>query len=332
MTWILFILTAGIIVVAGARLALYGDIVAERSGLGRTLFGLIVVAATTSLPELFTGISSSAIHRLPDIAIGDIVGSCMFNLLILSIMDVVSGRAPVSSLAHQGHTLSIGLGMILVSLVGIAMAAGPVLPAWGWISPVTPVLVLVYLSAVRLTLRYERRRRAGAPAPETDARHGHITTRSAMTHYAIMAVIVVVAALFLPGLGARIAAETGMGQAFVGSLFIAATTSLPEVVVSLAAVRLGAVELALGNVLGSNLFNMLILALDDALYTAGPIFGAAHPSHIVSIMATMAMYGALLVGITYQAMRKLLMLAWDTAAIGGLYVAAILLLYLLRAR
>ncbi len=69
-------------------------------------------------------------------------------------------------------------------------------------------------------------------------------------------------------------AQTGLGEAFVGSLFIAITTSLPEIVVSLAAVRIGAVDLGIGNVLGSNLFNLLILGLDDVFYRQGPLMAA----------------------------------------------------------
>ena len=81
---------------------------------------------------------------------------------------------------------------------------------------------------------------------------------------------VVAAALWLPQLGSELARQTGLGEAFVGSLFIAITTSLPEIVVSLAAVRIGALDLGIGNVLGSNLFNLLILGLDDVFYNDVP--------------------------------------------------------------
>ena len=142
--------------------------------------------------------------------------------------------------------------------------------------------------------------------------------------------MVVAAASSLPRLGERIAAETGLGQAFVGNLFIALATSLPEVVVSLGAVRLGAVDLAFGNVLGSNIFNMLILGVDDIFYAPGPILAAAHPSHLVSVFAVVAMYAILLVGLTYQAIRKRLVLAWDTAGILVVYAVTLTLLYALR--
>ncbi len=331
MTWLLFLLTAGVTVLAGARLAFYGDIIAEKSGLGRTWIGLVLIAATTSLPELFTGISSTMVFALPDIAVGDIVGSCMFNLVILSIMDIVGGRTPISARAHQGHAISIGLGLLLTTVVGMIVAAGSAIPTIGWIGAGTPVLLAAYLFTVRITFVYERRRVSREAAEIAQERqYDRITLRAALSRYSFAAIFVVAAASFLPQLGERIATETGLGQAFVGNLFIAITTSLPEVVVSLAAVRMGAVDLAFGNVLGSNIFNIFILALDDIFYTRGPILVAAHPSHLISLFAVVAMYAILLTGLTYQAIKKRLVLAWDAAGILVIYALTLVLLYSAR--
>ncbi|MDH5628074.1 MAG: sodium:calcium antiporter [Candidatus Krumholzibacteria bacterium] len=328
----MFIATAGVTIFAGTRLAYYGDIIAEKSGLGRTWIGLVLIAATTSLPELFTGISSTLVFKLPDIAVGDILGSCMFNLVILSIMDIVGGKTPISARAHQGHALTIGLGLLLMTIVGFSMAAGWALPVLGWIGLGTPVLLAVYLFTVRISFIFERRRTEQQAAElAEERRYDLVSLRTALSRYAVNALVVVVAASFLPRLGERIAVETGLGQAFVGNLFIAITTSLPEIVVSLAAVRLGAVDLAFGNVLGSNIFNMCILALDDIFFAPGPILAAADPSHLLSVFAVVAMYAMLLVGLTYQALRKRLVLAWDTAGILVVYIVTLALLYLARA-
>lgn len=126
----------------------------------------------------------------------------------------------------------------------------------------------------------------------------------------------VAAALWLPRLGAELARQTGLGQAFVGSLFVAITTSLPEIVVSLAAVRIGALDLGIGNVLGSNLFNLLILGLDDAFYRQGCLLADAGASHSVAVVAIAMRNGLFLIGLTYKVMTKGFALAWDTGAIG----------------
>jgi cation:H+ antiporter len=130
-------------------------------------------------------------------------------------------------------------------------------------------------------------------------------------------------------LGAELARQTGLGEAFVGSLFVAITTSLPEIVVSLTAVRIGALDLGIANVLGSNLFNLLILGLDDLFYRQGPLMADAGASHSISVVAIVMMNALFLIGLTYKVMTKRFLVTWDSAAIGGVYVVAVALAYLL---
>lgn len=330
MTWFAFLGTALVIVFAGARLARYGDILGEKIGLGRSWIGVVLLATTTSLPELFTGFSAVTLSGAPDIAVGDVLGSCMFNLLILSLMDAVQPE-PISARAHQGHALSIGFGLVLVGIAGLGLLGGARIPAVGAVGMYTPILIALYLVAMRLIFAYERQRRAKETAEVAqELLYAHIPFRAAVLHYAGAAVVVIAAALWLPQLGAEIARETGLGQAFVGSLFIAITTSLPEITVSLTAVRIGALDLGIANVLGSNLFNLLILALDDLFYHQGPLLAAVDDVHNVSVLAVVIMNALFLVGLTYKALHKRFIVAWDTGALAAVYAVAIALSYLLR--
>jgi cation:H+ antiporter len=330
MVFLQFFAVAMVIVLAGTRLARYGDVLGEKSPLGRSWIGLVLLAATTSLPELFTGFASTALSPLPDIAVGDVLGSCMFNLLILSMLDAVQPE-PLTARAHQGHALSIGFGLLLVGIAGMGLVQGagaPSILSVGWYSP---VLIGLYFVSMRVVFKHQRQLRAkDTREVAEELQYARITTRQAITHYSIAAAVVVAAALWLPELGAEVARQTGLGEAFVGSLFIAMTTSLPEVVVSIAAARIGALDLGIANVLGSNLFNLWILGLDDIFYRAGPLLANVDASHGISIAAIVAMYGVFLVGLTYRAMTKRFVVNWDTGAIAGVYVLAILLSYLLR--
>jgi cation:H+ antiporter len=330
MIWLQFLGTALVIVLAGMRLARYGDVLGEKSGLGRSWIGLVLVAATTSLPELFTGFGATALAPLPDIAVGDVLGSCMFNLLILSLMDAVQPE-PLSTRAHQGHALSIGFGLVLIGIAGLGLLGNSQVPAIGWVGLYSPVLIVVYLVSMRVIFTHERQRRARETHEVAEELHyAAIPMRSAALHYAGAAVFVVGAALWLPRLGAELARQTGLGEAFVGSLFIAITTSLPEIVVSLAAVRIGAIDLGIANVLGSNLFNLLILGLDDVFYRQGPLLAAADPSHAVAVLGVVMMNALFLIGLTYRVMTKRFAVAWDTGTMAAVYVSAVLFLYVLR--
>lgn len=330
MIWIQFLATALVIVVAGVHLARYGDVLGEKTGLGRSWVGVVLLAATTSLPELFTGFGATALAALPNIAVGDVLGSCMFNLLILSFMDAIQPE-PLSTRAHQGHALSIGFGLVLIGIAGFGLLAGSQLLAVGWIGLSSPALILVYFVSMRVIFTHEQHRRARETQEVAEElQYAAIPLRTAILHYTGAAVLVVGAALWLPRLGAELARQTGLGEAFVGSLFIAITTSLPEIAVSLAAVRIGAIDLGIGNVLGSNLFNLLILGLDDVFYRQGPLLAGADASHSVAIVAVVIMNALFLIGLTYRVMTKRFAVAWDTGAIAAVYVAAVSLAYLLR--
>jgi cation:H+ antiporter len=324
-----FAATALVIVVAGARLARYGDVLGEKSGLGRSWIGVVLLAATTSLPELFTGFGATALATLPDIAVGDVLGSCMFNLLILSLMDALQPE-PLSARAHQGHALSIGFGLLLIGVAAVGLITGDRVPTIGWVGLYSPVLIALYFVAMRVIFAHERHRRARETQEVAEElQYGETTLRSTVVHYTLAALAVVAAALWLPRLGAELAQQTGLGEAFVGSLFVAITTSLPEIVVSLAAVRIGAVDLGIANVLGSNLFNLLILGLDDVFYRPGPLLADAGPGHGVTVVAIVMMNALFLIGLTYKVMTKRFVVTWDTGAIAAVYVMAVVLTYVM---
>jgi len=327
--WLQFILCTAIILFSGTKLSKYGDIIAEKTGLGKTWIGVILMASVTSLPELVTGVSSAAIFGLPDIAAGDVLGSCMFNLLIVALLDAISGPSPISTKAHQGQVLTAGFGILMLGMVSFSLFGGNRIPALGWVGAYTPAIVLVYLMAMRTVFSYEKKRLAEFIREMAEAaKYGHITEARAYTMYGLNAALTIGAAIYLPHVGEKIAEITGFGQTFVASVFIALSTSLPEVVVSVAAVKIGAVDLAFGNILGSNLFNLAILALDDLFFTKGPILSHVNGSHLVSAIAAITMTAIIVIGLTYRISKKRFLFAWDALGILVVYLLATFALYL----
>jgi cation:H+ antiporter len=331
MLWVQFAAATAVIVFAGANLSKYGDVIAEKTGLGRTWIGVILLASVTSLPELITGISSVAIFNLPNIAIGDVLGSCMFNILIIALLDALSGPAPISAKAHQGQVLAAAFGILLLGVVSISTAAGAKVPTIGWIGAYSFVFLIIYALAMRLVFLFEKRRSAELIHELAEAaRYEKITLRTALLVYAGNAVLVMGAATYLPHLGDQIAEVTGLGRSFVGSIFIALTTSLPELVVSIAALRIDAADLVFGNLLGSNLFNIGILALDDILYLKGPLLAEVSDAHIVTADAAIVMTAIAVIGLTYRASKKRFFFAWDSIAIATVYGLAVAVMFLMR--
>jgi Ca2+/Na+ antiporter len=331
LTWSLFILCAAVILVAGTQLSRYGDVIADMTGLGRTWIGVVLLASVTSLPELITGFSSTAIFRVPDIAMGDIAGSCMFNLVIIAMLDALHSPAPISARVHQGQVLSASFGIVLLGLVSLSIILGEMLPVIGWVSVLSILFAGIYLLAMRIIFTYEQRRLVEEFVAEmaTEAEARHPSSVRVYGLFTLNAVLIVGAALYLPGLAAELAGSTGLGQTFFGTIFVALSTSLPEVVVSIAALRIGAIDMAVGNIFGSNLFNIGILALDDLFYTPGPLLAAIETSHSIAVMAAMIMTAIAIVGLTYRSDSKRLFVAWDALGIVVVYALASAALYLM---
>lgn len=329
--WVGLILCTLVIVYAGTRLSKYGNIIAEKTGLGGTWIGVVLLASVTSLPELVTGISSVTYAGVPDIAIGNAIGACVFNMLVLAILDAIYRPMPVLTKAHQGNILSAGFGIFLLSMVAIGLVLGNRIFPLGWIGLYTPLLVLIYLFAMKLVYQYERKQvLVFIKEMAVELKYEDISMKTAILKFSVNAVFVIVAAVFLPKVGEGIAESTGLGQTFVGSIFIAIVTTIPEVVVSIAAVRIGAIDLAMGNLFGSNIFNILILAIDDFFFIKGPILSLVNQNHIISALFAIAMTSTAIIGLTYRAEKRTLFLALDSIVIILLYMANLLSLYMLK--
>lgn len=332
--WIEFAVCAGVILYSGSRLSIYGDQIAEKTGLAKGWIGLVLLATVTSLPELITSISAVTLNDLPSMAVSGTVGSCMFNMMVIALLDVLSKNRPVSNLVHDGHLLSCGFGILMLGLVAIDIGFGQYFPIMTWLNSsgsISILFLVVYLLAMRLIYEYEKVRLSevsGELAQSSNA--GDLSLRKAAAFFAINSMVIVIAACFLPGLGEQIAKQTGWGESFIGSSLIAVTTSLPEITVSVTAARMGSFDMAVANLLGSNLFNVAILAITDFCYIKGPLLRAVEPINSSTAICAMMALAIVVIGLTYRSQKKFLFLAGDAIAISVVYLMANVILFLAR--
>ncbi|MDP1747483.1 MAG: sodium:calcium antiporter, partial [Bacteroidota bacterium] len=242
-----FILCAAVIIISGSRLSKYGDLLADMMGWGKMFVGLILMATITSMPELMTGISSIVIVDAPNLAVGDIVGSCAFNILIISVMDLFyDSKKPLTSVAQTGHVIAASFGIIMLTMVAFAILMPGIFGKIAWIGGFSILFLILYFIAMRTLFLYVKKQ----PVAKEKERSYPLTLKQVVCKYAVNATFVIIAALGLPYFGKHLAAASGLGQSFFGTLFIAASTSLPELVVSVAAIRMGTIDLAVGNIFG----------------------------------------------------------------------------------
>lgn len=320
--WLQLAAAAAIILGASWFLAKSADVIAFKTGLGRSFVGVVLLATATSLPELGTGVSAIALLDEPDLALGDAFGSNLFNLLIIGLLDLYWRDGPV--LTKVGPTAAIvgALGIAVIGLAALALLVhGATTAMSGWhIGPPSAALLAMFLLAMLLIYRSGQAEGQAEGGEEYES--GSLA--GAFLRYLVSAALVVGAAVWLANSGDRIAEAMGWEASFVGTQFLAFSTSLPELAASFAAIRLGAPELAIGNILGSNVFNMgFVLFLDDVAFADGAIWTVASDVHVLTAVFAMFMTALVITAITLRPRgRPVRFITYEGAALIGLYAAA----------
>ncbi len=317
---LIFLLSATIIVIAGTKLSHYGHRLADQTGLGGLWIGVVFMAAATSLPEVFTT-ASAAILEAPDLAAGDLLGSCMANMLTLGIIDQLYRHRRVWEQAAFGHALVASLAMVLTALTGLFILLRSELAVWE-VGIDSLALITLYILGMRIVYRQEdveRRQKEHLHATEAEAvaadqvSAGPQELRRSVIGFALSALGILAAAPALAWSAERIAELTGITQTFIGTSLLAITTSMPELVTAIAAVRLGAFDLAVGNLFGSNAFNMATLFFADVAYRQGPLLSSVSPAHALTALWAILLMNVGLMGIIYRAEKRYYLIEPDSA-------------------
>ena len=318
MVWIKFVICVLIIFFAGQKVAKYGDIIAERTGLGRVWIGLIAVAVITSLPELFTGISAVTLLDAPDLTIGDLIGVNTFNLVNLALLDIVHRNGTILSATSPTHRLTAWFSLLLVLVVAISIYTSTQFHPMtlGWIGWYTPAIIILYLLSVRQIFHFDRRQ---SSTQEITVYSDEVSSGRVYLYFGISAVFIIGAGIWLAAIGDEIAQATGWGQSFVGSLFLAFTTTLPEITVSLAALRIGAIDLAIANMIGSNLFNLTIIPINDLIYVKSPVLAGVSEGHLITAATVMVMTLLFIAGLRFKP-RRFWRLSWWNCALIAIFI------------
>jgi cation:H+ antiporter len=324
-TWALFLelAVAGLIVIlAASRLTKLADRLATRLNLGSGWIGLILLATVTSLPEVVTGSTAVAIGNA-DMALAAIFGSCSFNVVLIVLLNAVMGGGSLLGRAHGSHAVTSSFGLVLMALALLSMTIidkyAPNLALASTIEWVCCGLIAItYLTAMRMTYRFERG--LLPDEPPTSAAGTFVTQDGGAGHGKVVALaaILVTAAWWLTRCGDILSTHEiealgrPLGATFVGAAFLACATSLPEVATCVAAVRLGNLDLALGNIFGSNMFNIFVIPMLKLVSVGSgqPLLLAGADFHFTQNLIT-GLLPILLTGIAvgalaYRSRRRLL--------------------------
>jgi len=331
--WLLFIVLSVVVYSAGGRLTYYGDVLGEKWSVERSFIGLILLSTVTSLPEVATSLSSILLVNSPDLALGNVLGSNLFNIFIIPVLALLY-RDTFLNKSDIRHSATGNLVLIIYAMVGMALSLRIVqwnTPTILHMSPFSLAIFLTALIGIYVIFTEEQ-------IPDTEGSLEDVQLYSdfgelkATVLFILCAIAVIGAGAGLAVIGKTLSQHTGLGESFFGTLFFAFVTSLPEVVVSWMALKqLEAVNLAMGNIMGSCLFNLGIIFIFDLASTSLPVFVAAGASHLVSVYAGVIMIAltsyAILVRQRNPADR---FFSYEMVTLSSVYLFAVYIMYLLR--
>lgn len=325
-----FLMSAGVIVVAGSFLTRFADKIGEETGLGRILAGSILLASATSLPELMVDINALRIDT-PDLAVGDLFGSSLFNLLILATLDFSfpsSFRRTAFSSDFLHHSLAAVLSILLTAIAGLGILVHLNVEVFG-IGPFTWALLVTYLFGLRLIFfdrKIDTSIQDAAPSTPLLQLIQRKSLQRALLGYITSSTFILLAAPYLIEAADQIAKISGLGHTFIGTTLVALSTSLPELVATLAAIRMGAPDLALGNIFGSNTFNMVLLIPLDLIYSK-PILSSVRTVHAITAFCVVAVTSVAVLGHLYRKKDRLRFAEPSSEVIVALIVLSLYLIF-----
>ena len=321
MVWVEFIVSAAVIVLAATQLAKYGDVIAVRTRLGGMVIGLLLLAGATSLPEVLTTVSSLS-QGVPNLAAGNLLGSNMFNMVLLAVIDLAAQNQRVLRKAALKHALSGSLAVLMIAMVVFFILAKIEVQV-GWVGVDSILLMLTYGGAIYLI----QSNSGSIAAVETEIPEKFPSLTRGVIGFLIAAGVLAIVTPMMVRASSGIAEITGLGTSFVGTTLVAVVTSLPELVTTLAALKLGADDMAIGNLFGSNMFNMFALGLTDLFYLDGLFLSIIDPAFLLVSVIGLIMTLMALIGNLARIERRLWFLEIDALMLILVYISGLWLLY-----
>lgn len=334
---LIFAVSAAVVWWAGSRLAAYADRFATATGLSGALVGLVLLGSITSLPEIATS-ATAAWSGAGALAANNLIGGVALQLLALAVVDVLVGKNALTSMAPRPDVLAYAAMNIALLVVVAGIASAGDIELFGSGVGLGAVLVVATYALCVITARALGRSdtwrptNAGDAAPSADEPEQEAPGSVPKLSMLLLAVggVILAAGYLLTRSGERLAEASGLGANFFGAVFLAGATSLPELSSAIAAVRLKRAQMAIGDVLGGNLFNLALLAVVDGFYRPGLVLETLGPFSVVAACLGALLCAVLIIGLVERRDRTVLRMGYDSALMLGLYAAGLLVLYSLR--
>ncbi len=325
--WLLFFGSAILIIFAGMQLTRNAEKISEALNMSTAWAGALLLPLATSLPELVVSRRAVLIGS-PDLAGGNIYGSILFNLVLIALIDLMQGAGPITARRKRGFIVSALFCVVIISFSSLAILIS--LPyRIGWIGIDSLLILVIFFLGSSAIIRLEKKPVRSEMDNISSSPIQKKGLAGAVLLFCLAAVVIIFAGTILTDAADTIALETGLSQTLVGSIFVAVSTSLPELVTISTAVRLGLVEMAVANVFGANFFNVLLLFITDIFYRCGLLFSSLSSDLLVVALMGVILTAVALLGFIFPLRRHYFRMGVTSIfIIGGYLLTLVFLLYL----
>ena len=328
----LFLLSAAAIGFFGIRMTHLARDLAAATGLGEAFMGAVFIGATTSLSGIIAS-ATAAWHGSASLAVSNSLGGIAAQTLFLVIGDLVYKKANLEFAAASVENMMMSVQLMLllcILLIGFNIPSPTILG----VHPASIALIVAYLFTVKLLFdTHEKPMWLPRMTQGTVAERKHSTRGSSprgtlglVVRFAFCAIAVGIAGWLIANSGMAIVERTGFSSGIMGGIFIAVTTSLPELVVAVTAIRVGSLTLAVGDIVGGNAFDTLFVAISDLFYREGSIFTAIAEPEKIWLGSAMLMNAVLLMGLMYRERKGFANIGMESVLIAVVYVGTVGLL------
>jgi len=330
----LFALAAVVVWWAGSKLAVVISALAEHIGMSEGFAGVLLLGGITSLPEIATA-GSAGLTGSASLAVANLLGTASINVVLLCIGDFLVRRSLAATLTSPSAMLQGVLVMLLMTAVAAIVLMGDRAILGGSVGYGSAGLFLFCGFSLWLSSRYDRHPgwtvtqdgQSRSAQPQTPSAEGR-STRSLALGTLLLALLILGAGFVLSQTADAIASQTGVGAGMVGLVLVGFATSLPELSSILSALRIGRYNLAVGDVLGTNIFNVAVLFIVDLAYTQGIALQETRNFDVLAALLAVGMTGVYLVGIVQRQHGKVLRAGFTSWAALALYVSGVAILWL----
>lgn len=329
---ILFVVAAIAIGFAGSRMAKVTDLIADKTGWGEAIVGAVFLGGSTSLSGIVTSVTAASQGRA-ELAVSNALGGIAAQTVFLAIADIVYRRA---NLEHAAASVAnLMQGVLLITLLAIPLVATTSQPIAFWgIHPASLFLIASYGFGLRLITKARTDPMWWATNTDEsrfdeadDSNLENVSLTSLWMQFSLLGLTIAVAGYAVAQSGGAIATQTGLSETIVGAMLTAIATSLPELVTSIAAVRRGALTLAVGDIIGGNCFDVLFLSFSDIAYRDGSIYHAITQREKFIVSLTLLLIGILLLGLLRRERYGFGNIGFESFLIIVLYIAGFVVLF-----